>query len=281
MEKLHKMRSESEIDLNHYRLIVTDIDGTIKCSGAPISDFTREALKSLKDKGMDFTLASGRNLAGARSVAEELGVKLPLILANGCVVQGLGCEALFRAILPEAITRQVIAITEEFDFDLVLFVADQLYFKNMTPNIEPIFGHLPEACQRIGTWENAFDRYSEVHKCMVLERSDHAKLAMLETLYAERFSGLADFYRTSVNHLEVMPLGVTKATGLEKLTEHLGIRMDQVIAFGDFDNDAAMIAAAGLGIAVANASEAVKANAEMVIGACSEDGPARFLSDLL
>jgi len=271
------MRSELKVDVNAYRLIVSDIDGTIKCSGAPISDFTRKTLKSLKGRGMNFTLASGRNLAGARSVAEELDVEMPLILANGCIVQGLKGEPLFRATLPEAITREVITITEKLAFDLVLFVGSHLYFKHMTPNIEPIFGHLPEACRQIGAWDGKFDRYEEVHKCMVLERSDHARLAKLDMIYADKFSGLADFYRTSVNHLEVMPLGVTKATGLEKLTEHLGISMDEVIALGDFDNDAAMVAAAGLGIAVGNASESVRANADLVIGTCDEDGPAVFL----
>ena len=96
----------------------------------------------------------------------------------------------------------------------------------------------------------------------------------------ENFRGKAEFFHTSVSSLEIGPRGISKAVGVEKLVEYLGLQMDQVIAFGDYDNDVDLIAKAGLGIAVGNATDKLKASADLVIGACSEDGPAKFLHEV-
>jgi len=260
-----------------FKLVISDIDGTLKCSNQSISEFTKNVVDEIRSKGLFFTLASGRNLSGAKDIAEDLKVDLPLVLSNGCILQKVSGEILHRALMPEIITKRVIEITDEFDYDLVLFVDDQLFFKTMTANIEPIFGHIPDACHEINEWKNIHNQLGAVNKCMILERSFHEKLAALEDIFEKEFSNKADFYRTNINHLEVMPRGISKAIGLQKLIEFLGIKIEEVIAFGDYDNDAELLAAAGLGIAVENATENVKSNADYVIGSCSEDAPAKFL----
>jgi 5-amino-6-(5-phospho-D-ribitylamino)uracil phosphatase len=87
--------------------------------------------------------------------------------------------------------------------------------------------------------------------------------------------------RTNIHHLEVMPKGVTKATGLEHLVSEMGIGMDEIIAFGDYENDAAMLKEVGLGVAVQNACDLAKQNANIIVGSCAENGPALFLNDLI
>jgi len=78
-----------------------------------------------------------------------------------------------------------------------------------------------------------------------------------------------------------MPKGVTKATGLKQLVDEMGVCMDEIIAFGDFDNDAAMLAEVGLGVAVENACDLAKQSADLIIGSCAENGPAEFLNHLI
>jgi len=265
---------------DQFKLVISDIDGTLKCSNQSISDFTKNVMDEIRGKGLLFTLASGRNLSGAKDIAEGLNVDLPLVLSNGCILQKVSGEILHRALMPVSITKRVIEITDEFDHDLVLFVDDQLFYKKMTSNIEPIFGQIPDACHEINEWKNIHNQLGMVNKCMILERSFHEKLAALEYIFEKEFSNKADFYRTNINHLEVMPRGISKAVGLQKLIELLGIQIEEVIAFGDYDNDAELLAAAGLGIAVENATENVKSNADLVIGPCSEDAPAKFLMEM-
>ena len=78
-----------------------------------------------------------------------------------------------------------------------------------------------------------------------------------------------------------MPIGISKATGLEFLAREMGISMKEIMAFGDFDNDADMLREVGLGVAVENATENVKSNADLVIGSCADNGPAIFLKELM
>ena len=265
---------------DQYKLIISDIDGTIKCSGQGVSPYTRKIIDKIRDRGLFFTLASGRSLPGAMEIAEELKIDIPLVLSNGCILQKITGEILHRALMPLAITKKIFEITDQKNYDLVLFVDDQLYFKKMTDNIEPVFGRIPDACLLVGDWKNLPIKLETINKCMVLERSSPEKLVALEKVFEDEFSDRADYYRTGIYHLEVMPLGTSKAVGLQKLVDLLGIQMEQVIAFGDYDNDAALLAAAGLGIAVANATDNVKNNADLVIGPCSDDAPAKLLSEL-
>jgi hydroxymethylpyrimidine pyrophosphatase-like HAD family hydrolase len=65
------------------------------------------------------------------------------------------------------------------------------------------------------------------------------------------------------------------------MVDSLEIEMREVMAFGDYDNDIEMLKAAGLGIAVENGSEAAKASADLVIGSCDQNGPAKFLEVLM
>jgi Cof subfamily protein (haloacid dehalogenase superfamily) len=272
---------ERNINLNQFKLVISDIDGTLMSSRQPLHPFTKQVLKEIREHGLLFTLASGRNLPSAKAIAEELAIDLPMVLANGCIVQALDGNVLHRALMPVEITKRVIYITDEHGNDLVLFVDDRLYFKKMTGNIEPIFGHIPEAYCEVGDWANFADRFPTINKCMILERKLPEKLVALEQIFKDELTGKAEFYKTSLHHLEIMPSGVSKASGLKKLVEHLGIQMEEVMAFGDYDNDADMLSAAGLGIAVENATENVKNNADMIIGLCADNAPAQFLKELL
>ncbi len=272
---------ERKIDLNQFKLVISDIDGTMMCSHQPLHPFTKQVLIDIREHGLLFTLASGRNLPSAKAIAEELAIDTPMVLANGCIVQALDGNVLHRSLMPVEITKWVTQITDEHGNDLVLFVDDRLYFKKMKSNIEPIFGYIPEAYCEVGDWANFTDRFPIVNKCMVLERKLPEKLVALEQIFKDELTGEAEFYKTSLHHLEIMPSGVSKASGLKKLAEHLGIQMEEVMAFGDYDNDAAMLSAAGLGIAVENATQNVKNNADMIIGSCADNAPAQFLKELL
>ena len=74
--------------------------------------------------------------------------------------------------------------------------------------------------------------------------------------------------------IEGNPLGVSKGDALRRLADHLGIAQGEVMAVGDQDNDATMIAWAGLGVAMGNGSPAVKAIADWVAPPLAEDGAA-------
>ena len=83
-----------------------------------------------------------------------------------------------------------------------------------------------------------------------------------------------DCFASSPEALEIVPTGVNKAAGLARVAAILGIPREETIAIGDGENDISMLRWAGLGIAMANAPENVKAAADVIAPACDEDGAA-------
>ncbi len=271
----------SHIELSQYKLVISDLDGTILESGQPIHPFTKEVLAKLPELGIRFTLASGRSLASLRPFAEELRIDIPLVLANGCIIQSLDGIIHHRITMPVEVTRKIIEITEREGSDLVIFSDDRLFYKKMTDNIFRIFGKLNNSIYEVGSWDAIESMLEQINKFMIIDWESQENLTRLETIFDTDLSSQADYLRTNKNHLEVMPKGVTKATGLKKLADGMGIRMAEIIAFGDFDNDAAMLAEVGLGVAVENACDLAKQSADLIVGSCAENGPAIFLNQLI
>lgn len=272
---------KSDIDLKDFRLVVSDLDGTLLNDNQTFHPLTKEVFKELEPLGVLFTLASGRSLHGLRRHAAELNVKIPMILSNGCIIQSMDGQIHHRSVMPVEITRKVFEIADREESDLVVFLDDTLLFKTRTPTIERIFGHGRESVNEMGSWENLGDSIYQVNKMLIMDWFDLDRLDEMERIFSAELDSQADYLRTSMNFLEVMPKGISKATGLKFLIDDLGIRMDEVLAFGDYDNDVEMLEAAGFGAAVANASDSAKEKADLIIGSCAENGPAVFLNDLI
>jgi hypothetical protein len=271
----------SQIDLKNIKLVVSDLDGTIKDSDQPIHPETIATFAKLNDLDIYFTLASGRSLASLRPYAEELNIRIPLVLANGCIIQSMDGEIHHREFMPPEVTRKLFEITDRENSDMVIFVDDHLYFKKMTTNIDRIFGRIQDDITEIGTWKEMEDRIESVNKFMILDWENLDRLDRLEEVFSRELDGKAEYLRTNIHHLEVMPNGVSKATGLQYLCKELGITMGEILAFGDFDNDAEMLKAVGFGAAVENATDNTKSNADLIIGSCAKNGPAVFLNQLI
>lgn len=80
-------------------------------------------------------------------------------------------------------------------------------------------------------------------------------------------------------NLEINPLGVNKATGIKQVCELLGLDMSQVVAVGDSLNDLAVIQQAGLGVAMGNAQQTVKDEADLVVASNNENGIVEVIRD--
>ena len=278
---LKKIQDINQIHLDDYRLVVFDIDGTLIGRGRPLPDFTKITLLRLRKHGLDFTLATGKTLPATQPLADDLEIDLPLILCNGALIQTRQRKILDRTSLPLAVTREVTEICARQNQDLVVYIDEGLYVRQLTENMLPIYGEVETGLHEVGDWEALGDRLALANKCLAVDTREQKKLAALEGDFLKAVGNRADVLRSSEELLEVMPKDVTKASGLLKLTDLLDIEMHEVMAFGDYDNDAAMLAAAGLGAAVEGASQAAISNADILVGACDQEGPAKFLAEIL
>ncbi|MDP2965102.1 MAG: Cof-type HAD-IIB family hydrolase [Pelolinea sp.] len=270
-----------QIRLSDYKLIVFDIDGTIQDSNHNLHPYTRDVLLRLHDANIPFTLATGKNLPAVKPLAETLGITLPLILSNGCMLQTVDGKELEKYVLPVAITHQVIGICEEGGWDLAIYLDDGIYIKRMNHNMALLIDYGSPGLIEIGEWPNIADRLKEAHKCLVVERSSPRKVYELEAVYERELGEKVEYCHTLVGMLEVMPKGVSKLSAIRRLSEMLGISMEEVMTFGDGNNDVEMLEGAGLGITMENGSDLAKASANLTIASSDENGPAKFLDELL
>jgi Cof subfamily protein (haloacid dehalogenase superfamily) len=270
-----------QIRLSDFKLIVFDIDGTIQDSNHNLHPYTKDVLLRLHDAAIPFTLATGKNLPAVKPLAETLGITLPLILSNGCMLQTVDGKQLEKYILPEEITWQVIGICEEGGWDLAIYLDDGIYIKQMNHNLALLIDYGSPGLIEIGDWLNIADRLKEAHKCLVVERSSPSKVYDLEAIYEKELGAKVEYCHTLIGMLEVMPRGVSKLSAIRKLSEILGIRMEEVMTFGDGNNDVEMLEGAGLGITMENGSDLAKACANLTIASSDKNGPAKFLDALL
>jgi Cof subfamily protein (haloacid dehalogenase superfamily) len=275
------MMKTDDINLHDYKLIVFDIDGTLVGKDHVLDPFTKEVLFRLREEGFPFTLATGKNLPSTKPLADELEIELPLILTNGGMLQTRHEEMLSKITLPLGVTRQVIEICEVRGKDLVIYIDNGIYIKAMNENIFPVYSNVISGLFEIGEWDAITGKLMDANKCLVVDSFVRENLIEMGKVFEKALKGRVDILHTSTSLVEVMPKGVTKVTGIRKLAVSMGILMDEIMAFGDFNNDAEMLAAVGLGIAVKNASPRAKEAADLVIGSVEEHGPAEFLKELL
>ena len=262
-------------------MIVFDIDGTIQDSNHNLHPYTKNVLLKLHNARIPFTLATGKNLPAVKPLAEDLKIKLPLILSNGCVLQTVEGRELEKHVLPIEIVHKVINICEEGGWDLAIYLDEGIHIKKMNHNLELLIDYGSPGLIEIDEWSKIAGRLAEVHKCLVVDRSSPDEVFKLEKVYETELGDKVEYCHTLPEMLEVMPKGVTKLKAVQRLAEMLGIRMEEVITFGDGDNDAEMLVGAGLGVSLENGSDLAKASANLTIASSDENGPAKFLDELL
>ncbi len=270
------------LDPTTIKLLAFDIDGTLIGVDQQITSFTKSILSRLRAKGILTTLATGRILPGVKAYADELEIDIPLILSNGSVLQDRRGKVTAQTCLPPEAVRSAIQVSRDESRDLVLYILDQMYIEKMTGNIFPTYGPiLNKGLYEIGRWETLGEKLSSVSKCVFVDQFNEQHLFDTEPILKAALDGRAVTLRTSPVLLEVQPRDVTKATGLSQLTNALGITLDQVIALGDYNNDVEMLQAAGLGVAVGEATPACLEAADLLVASPEEEGPAHFLEEFL
>lgn len=239
--------------------IVSDIDGTLLLHLKPFSPATVEALKNIDDAGLNLILATGRPLDELPQILEQLPVTPLIISANGAVVYDSATQKVLHA--------------DGFPPEIVRELRDR------------IAATLPEATLKISEVE--CDGGSTVVKILV-RRPGIPSADMIERLeaYDEKTDTpvreLATVtYSVATGIIELSPLGVTKATGLEWVANQRGLELGHTIAFGNMPNDTEMLQAVGLGCAVADAHPDVVRIADYVAPACGEDGVATVCAAVL
>ena len=256
-----------------YQVLVLDIDGTLYNSEKRITPATREAIFRAREAGKVIAIASGRPLRGMEAVADELdfAAKGGFLMAynGGRIVNAHTGETIREVRLPREAVPRVAALAKAYGVPVVGHAPDSLVSEAPDDALIQLEARLNGMTV---TAIPSLADYTEhrLYKCLMTGDAD--KLAVLERVAAERFAGTLNVFRSEPYFLEILPLGVDKASAIDILVRHLRISKSEVIACGDGFNDLSMIRHAGFGVAMSNAQQAVKESADYVTASCDEDG---------
>jgi Cof subfamily protein (haloacid dehalogenase superfamily) len=279
-------------DLGQWRpkLVATDLDGTLLNTAGEVSPRTRAALDACWDAGIPVVGVTGRGPRLLDSVRAALDGRGIAVLAQGGFVVDLERDEVLRTVgLPREEAQAVIERIEAAAGDLIVAVEDAA---EQAQALDGTDGHL--RVQHGFNWpypEPAFllPRHEVLPEGPVLKVFLRSSTLGQDELLA-RAKSVVDPADAEVTHaglgfIEVLPPGITKATGLAIALERYGVGFADVLVFGDMPNDLPMITAAseagGRAVAVANAHPAVRAATSGVTSGHDADGVARYVEALL
>jgi HAD superfamily hydrolase (TIGR01484 family) len=254
------------------RLVATDLDGTLVRKDGSVSPYTRSVLTALEEQGVPVIFVTGRPLRWTMPLFEHVGSHGLAIVSNGAMVWDVAEEVprMSRALESQAALEVVERIQEElpgsfFGAERLEGFAVQAGFPGGRTGIEEV--PLEEV---VG---------SPMLKLLAL----HPELTP-DDYWKRAIAAVGDLatvtHSSSMALLEISAPGVTKASTLASVAESLGVRAEEVIAFGDMPNDLAMLTWAGRSYAMADAHPEVLACARAVAPSHEEDGVARVLAEV-
>lgn len=255
----------------HIRLVVLDMDGTLIGPDLVVSPRLRRAIAAAQERGVAVTLATGRMFDFVRPFARDLGITLPFISYQGGLIQAADGPPIYRATMERALVREVLELCAQRGWRPVLYADDEVY---LTERDRPESFYRYMLGERL-VWVDDLARVVEEHEPLKFIIFVEPQEAIdVERQLKQRFAGRMSVVRSHEMIVEGNPLGAAKIDALRRLAAHLGVTQAEVMVVGDQDNDAEMIAWAGVGVAMGNGSPAAKAAADWIAPPLEADGAA-------
>jgi Cof subfamily protein (haloacid dehalogenase superfamily) len=267
-----------------FRLVVSDIDGTLLDEQGILTAETRGAVMAVEKAGICFALATSRRWTGARPIAQALGLSMPLIIYDGIQTRQFpGGEVLDEQHLDSVKAEQAALVMAKHHLQPILQYGDR-HSEHLVVGLLPDGqSHSNHAAQYLS---NFVDQVQEapLEALARLESNplrlvafgvyDHLLAAAEEIAGLECGWQILPFGSYGAAELSVFAPAASKGTATAALCRQLGILREEVLAIGDGPNDVSLLSAAGFGVAMANGSQDVKAIAQAIAPSNQENGVA-------
>lgn len=258
-----------------YRLLASDIDGTLITSKQELTKATLAAIDALKKQCKFFTLSTGRPIMGVSKYTHLVSAGVPLISYNGAmIIRPDNGEIVYERGLADESAREIISRGNEKNTIVIVWAKNRLFTNTINEHVENYSRITGEKINMINDPAEVVSL--GVTKCIWLDSAENIS-AYREELDKTPIEGV-DFCTSTPNLLEFMCKGVSKGEGLKKVCEYCGVDISEAIAAGDELNDMSMIKTAGLGVAMGNAHAEIKAAADYITLTNDENGLADIIS---
>ncbi len=257
-----------------YKLMAVDIDGTLFNSDGFLTEVTKKAILESVEKGLIFTISTGRPLQGVEALNRMLNLDLPFITYNGAmVIMGKSKEILYEQRLSAENAKEIIELAKKYQTTFMVWADNKLLVTEINDRV------------------NLYKQISTVEPTLVDDLGEWIKNGVTKILWYDEVENIDRFqsevgrylgnrvncHTSRPNFLEFVDINASKAIAMEKIGEHYGIKQNEMIAVGDGYNDLSMIEYAGLGVVMANAKDVIKEKGDYITLSNDEDGVAHVI----
>lgn len=268
-----------------YKLLCTDVDGTLIDGQGEITESNRRAIGQLTERKIDFAVTTGRMLRAVRLMADSYGLAPYIVCSNGAVTADPEGNILQSSYLNEVVIRRLCDMGKRYRCIMGFNTLDGVFYNQK--------GHFEDtlylnANRLYGNGEEIKVRYTRGY-----EPPDSgepiAKISFwacgqseFEQLDAQ-VRAMPDVCVTTAMkwNLEVTAAGISKWSGIQVLMERMNLNADHVICIGDSMNDEEMIIRAGMGVCMANGQEDLKRVADYITDTNERGGVAKVIQKCL
>jgi Cof subfamily protein (haloacid dehalogenase superfamily) len=290
------MNTNKILDPNKIKALAIDLDGTTLLPNATMGERTRECLKNLISKGMQIIIATGRAVESSESYRSAIGAEGPMVFFNGAeivdspsggVIQAsmIGLDVVdygleiahsmgihYQVYLPAGISPDTGEKDTKQPWGALVMekYGDEAKFYQKNTGIVPVIKdikHIVNLPHLEGCIKALYIVDSSLHE-EIRKRLD------------DRFGNQIEIIRSYANYLEIVKKGVSKGEGLKVAMQHRGLKPEEVVAFGDEENDLSMFPVAGFAAAPESASKKIQDAADLIFGPNTEEGLAKYLEEI-
>lgn len=265
-----------------YKLIAVDIDGTLTNTKKEITPRTRFALLEAQAKGKRVILASGRHPIGLYPIAQDLMLDRYggyIMSFNGGKI--ISCDTDTTVVskpFPREYLSDIVGVLKDSNITVITFDDKKIYADAKVNDYTYIERDVIKA-EMVVVEDFVSAVKFDFNK--ILLAGEPLELDRYQAILTKRYDGLLDICKSAPYFLEIMPFGISKGSMLPRLLEKIGVKREELIAFGDNYNDLTMIGYAGMGVAMGNAETPVKRIANYVCETNDEDGVAKTIEKMI
>lgn len=261
-----------------YKLVAMDLDGTLFNPDREISPNNQKAIEALKARNAYVVIASGRTYDDIGTMVRSLGLseypRAFFICYNGVIAaKTRPYQVIYQKMIHAEDVRRIGKLAEEGGLKLHVFAKNKIYLSDGIEHvIQSDFGMISSA-ERIRVSE--YRGEDEVYKILIVDHDE--KLNQFQKTIPPEFREEYAIFKSATHLLEFVHKDGSKGQALAALTKHLNLLPEEVMAFGDEENDISMLQFAGMGVAMENAKPNVKRMARMITLSNKMDGVAEVI----
>ena len=258
--------------------VLADVDGTLVTRDKVLTERARRAVQRLRERGIAFTITSGRPPFGMRMLVEPLGLTLPMAAFNGGAIVRPDLSVLDERLLPASLLPDLIDRIRAHGLDVFMFRTRDWFVRSIdAPHVRRETSTLQQPPRVVASFERVIDGVVKV----VGVSDDHPRVAACEAAVQQAYGAQVSAARSQPYYLDVTSPTANKGVVIERLSRYIQIPLERIAAIGDQPNDVLMFERAGLSIAMGNASDEVKRRATFVTTSYADEGFAHAIEHIV